>query len=89
MLLVSELSTNAVLHTASGNGGTFEVAIYSSTRHARIEVHDQGSERQPRAQSPDALAEAGRGVSLVELVASRWGHSGDTIRRSVFFELCW
>jgi hypothetical protein len=39
--------------------------------------------------SPDGLAEAGRGVSLVELIASRWGRSGDATGRSVFFELCW
>lgn len=89
VLLASELSTNAVLHTASGNSGTFEVAVYASTRHARIEVHDQGSEWVPEAVSPDGLAEAGRGVSLVELIASRWGQSGDATGRSVFFELCW
>lgn len=89
VLLVSELSTNAVLHTTSGNGGTFEVAVYASTRHARIEVQDQGSGPEPGAQAPDVLAEAGRGLSLVELVASRWGHCGGAAGRTVFFELYW
>ncbi len=38
VLLVSELCTNALLHTASGRGGTFEVAVYLGTLSARIEV---------------------------------------------------
>jgi hypothetical protein len=35
------------------------------------------------------LADEGRGLDLVNLVAVRWGHSGDRDGRSVFFELCW
>lgn len=59
VLLVSELSTNAVLHTASGDGGYFEVAVHISTARARIEVRDQGTGRRPTAEPTDTLAEAG------------------------------
>lgn len=31
----------------------------------------------------------GRGLGLVELLADRWGYSGDRNGRSVFFELHW
>ena len=89
VLLVSELSTNAVLHTASGDGGYFEVVVHMSAARARIEVRDQGSGRRPAAEPTDTLAEAGRGISLVEFIATRWGHTGDHTGRSVFFELSW
>lgn len=89
VLLVSELATNAVLHTASGNGGDFQVAIYQSPGHVRIEVLDQGGEDTPTAQPTEPLTEVGRGISLVELVAARWGYTGDSAGRSVFFELTW
>lgn len=86
VLLVSELATNAVVHTASGNGGNFEIAVYQNSGHARIEVRDQGAAGVPRAQATEPLTEAGRGISLVDLVAARWGHTGDSAGRSVFFE---
>src|SRR5262245_8957521 len=38
VLLVSELCTNALLHTASGYDGTFEVAVYLGSLSVRIEV---------------------------------------------------
>jgi serine/threonine-protein kinase RsbW len=89
VLLVSELATNAVLHTASGNSGVFEITVCQGPGHARIEVCDQGAEDAPTTQPTEPLTEAGRGLSLVELVAARWGHTGDSTGRSVFFELSW
>jgi anti-sigma regulatory factor (Ser/Thr protein kinase) len=89
VLLASELATNAVVHTASGDDGTFDVAIRRYPSAVRIEVSDAGSCRTPVPRSQDFLAEEGRGLELVNLVADRWGHSGDQGGRSVFFELCW
>ncbi len=40
VFLVSELATNAVLHTASGQGGTFAVAIRQHATRVRVEVWD-------------------------------------------------
>jgi anti-sigma regulatory factor (Ser/Thr protein kinase) len=90
VLLVSELCTNALLHTGSGAGGSFEVAVYRRSFWLRVEVRDDGSGQLPVARQPaDSLVEDGRGLGLVELVAERWGHSGDRRGRSVFFELRW
>jgi anti-sigma regulatory factor (Ser/Thr protein kinase) len=89
VLLVSELCANALLHTASGDGGAFEAAFYLGSSSARIEVRDEGSAQAPAARRVGAYAQAGRGLGLVELLADRWGHSGDQEGRSVFFELRW
>ena len=90
VLLVSELCANALLHTASGHGGTFEVAIYPRPFSVRVEVRDCGAAQAPGIRQPaDTCAEDGRGLGLVELLADRWGHSGDHDGRSVFFELHW
>ena len=46
-LLVSEAATNAVLHSASGNGGTFSVAYLISDHLLRVEGHDGGGPTSP------------------------------------------
>jgi anti-sigma regulatory factor (Ser/Thr protein kinase) len=89
VLLASELSTNAVTHTASGDHGIFDVTIGRRPHSVRIEVRDAGSGGVPVARPQDGLAEDGRGLGLVELLADRWGHTGDEGGRSVFFELRW
>jgi Histidine kinase-like ATPase domain len=89
VLLTSELCTNALLHTASGNGGSFEVTIYRGQDSLRVEVRDDGSGTAPILRSFDELSEDGRGLELVALIASRWGQGGDEYGRSVFFELHW
>jgi anti-sigma regulatory factor (Ser/Thr protein kinase) len=89
VLLASELSTNAVVHTASGDRGTFDVAVCRYASSVRVEVRDAGSRRVPVTDPHNDLAEEGCGLGLVDLVADRWGHSGDCEGRSVYFELCW
>jgi anti-sigma regulatory factor (Ser/Thr protein kinase) len=90
VLLVSELCTNALLHTASGYDGTFEVAVYLGPLSVRIEVRDGGAAQAPSVRQPvGTFAEYGRGLDLVELLSDRWGYSGDSNGRSVFFELRW
>lgn len=89
VLLVSELCTNALLHTASGDSGTFEVRVLPGRSSVRVEVRDDGSDQVPLPGSADAVAEDGRGLGLVYLIADRWGHFRDMRGRSVFFELGW
>ena len=89
VLLVSELCTNALLHTASGDSGTFEVRVLPGRSSVRVEVLDDGSDQVPLPGSADAVAEDGRGLGLVDLIADQWGHFGDMGVRSVFFELGW
>jgi two-component sensor histidine kinase len=89
VLCVSELAANALLHTASGNGGMFEVIVQRGESSVRIAVHDDGSHQVPEARTFDAISEYGRGLGMVALVADRWGQSGDEHGRTVWFELRW
>ena len=88
-LLTSELCTNALQHTKSGNGGTFEVAVNYRPGSLRIEVRDAGSAGMPAPQSVDGSSENGRGLEIVSHLAHRWGHHADAHGRSVYFELRW
>ena len=51
VLLASELATNAITHTASGDGGRFTVTVYQAGTWVRVEVHDAGSATTPAARS--------------------------------------
>ncbi|MFF8810690.1 ATP-binding protein [Streptomyces pactum] len=77
-LVVSELFTNAVRHTTSEQVRC-EVRLTGS--RLRLEVADQGCARTvPRARRPGADQEGGRGLMLVEALATAWGvqpHDGD------------
>ncbi|GII06061.1 hypothetical protein Pta02_80690 [Planobispora takensis] len=91
VLLTSELASNAVRHTESGNGGSFEVSVYLGDSRLRVEVADEGSARttpQPRLIDLDEeQVPGGRGMAIVDLCAACWGHSGDDSGRVVWFEL--
>jgi hypothetical protein len=78
-----------VQHTASGNGGSFEVTIYQTQDSLRIEVRDDGSGTIPAARNFDKLSDDGRGLDIVTMIAHRWGQRGDEYGRSVFFEMHW
>jgi anti-sigma regulatory factor (Ser/Thr protein kinase) len=90
VLLTSELCANALQHSASGNGGNFEVTVRGH-EFLRIEVYDDGSETAPTLPDLDEGSESGRGRGrgIVALFAHKWGQAGDEYGRSVFFELRW
>jgi serine/threonine-protein kinase RsbW len=89
VLCVSELAANALVHTASGNDGEFEIVVCRGQASALIAVYDDGSATPPIARGLDATSEDGRGLSVVALTASTWGHFGGKSGRAVWFELCW
>ncbi|RKS05461.1 anti-sigma regulatory factor (Ser/Thr protein kinase) [Nocardiopsis sp. Huas11] len=76
-LILSELATNAVHHTQSGlPGGRFAVRLLIHPDRLRLEVRDGGplgNVHPLRRPAPDALAEHGRGLVLVNSFAPRWG----------------
>jgi len=99
---VSELSTNAILHTASGNGGVFTVEVdLPRDGTARVAVTDAGGPSLPAAAplrraaslAPAApfelMAEGGRGLALVAACTSRWGYADAHPGRTVWAEACW
>jgi len=87
VLLTSELAANAVLHTASGNGGTFGVTVSHDASLVRVEVHDAGAPTAPVIVAGDGLQPTGRGLALVAVLAARWGQQGNERGRAVWFEL--
>jgi anti-sigma regulatory factor (Ser/Thr protein kinase) len=90
VLLVSELATNAIEHTATAPEGSFHVTIYRDASSLLIAVTDDGSDNVPMpAHQANTLVETGRGLELVSLIADRWDHCGDEHNRTVWFEMSW
>jgi serine/threonine-protein kinase RsbW len=89
LLMISELASNAVRHTASGTGGVFGVTVSLAEHTARIEVTDAGSPTQPAIPDGDAdlSDDGGRGLRIVNALATAWGHDGDETGRVVWFEI--
>ncbi|MFD4788370.1 ATP-binding protein [Streptomyces sp. NPDC058459] len=75
-LVVAELAANAVLH-GRVPGRDFEVRLRHEAGHVRVEVSDTHPAH-PKLPAPDPTAEGGRGLLLVEAVATRWGTSTRT-----------
>jgi serine/threonine-protein kinase RsbW len=94
LLLTSELCTNAIVHSRSGEaGGQFSVDIDWAPELARVVVGDQGSAKSPAiaVRSGDAvpLGESGRGLLLVSDIADRWGTASRPSRRWVWADVAW
>lgn len=67
-LAVSELATNALLHT----DGDLSVAVHCHEEGVRVEVGDS-SGALPRLRRPAPDDPSGRGMLIVEAVADEWG----------------
>jgi anti-sigma regulatory factor (Ser/Thr protein kinase) len=73
-LLVSELVTNAVRHPR--HEGPIDVSVELGRARVRVEVTDPGDGfRKPRVGTPPPEALGGRGLLIVDRVASSWGVS--------------
>ncbi|MGW6055392.1 ATP-binding protein [Streptomyces sp. NPDC055189] len=73
-LIVSELATNAVTYTQSPE---IMVEVILTDAEAAVSVGDHGPNRRLRAQQAEPNAEHGRGLLIVEALASRWEQSRD------------
>lgn len=75
MLLVSELVTNAIMHSQSGAlGGTVTVTLCSLSAGVLVQVRDDGGPSEPRlAKIRAGSAEHGYGLLLVDALADSWG----------------
>jgi anti-sigma regulatory factor (Ser/Thr protein kinase) len=82
VLLTSELVSNAVMH---GRGEPC-IVITRSGATLRISVHDDGgSTPASRRSEPDDVS--GRGLAMVDGIASRWGSNAGAHGTEVWFEL--
>jgi anti-sigma regulatory factor (Ser/Thr protein kinase) len=82
VLLADEVVTNAVVH----GEGPIELAVDSNEERVKVTVRDR-SEARPVPGVPTRHAEDGRGLSIVQAVASRWGVSPTEPGKSVWFEV--
>lgn len=73
-LLLSEMVTNAVTHGVNGGSPT-GVAIWVAPAYIQMEVEDGGPGFEPRPRLPEADQTGGRGLWLVDRLASAWGVS--------------
>lgn len=81
-LLVSEVVTNAVVHGRS----EVRLRVCAGPAMVRVEVGDDNS-RRPAHVDADPAALDGRGLTIVDLVASRWGVEDDGVGKVVWFEV--
>ncbi|RVX40045.1 anti-sigma regulatory factor (Ser/Thr protein kinase) [Nonomuraea polychroma] len=87
VLLTSELATNAILHTRSGSGGWFTVAVTHSESAVRVCVSDAGSDGPPCVCRTSTQSTSGRGLPLIEAISHRWGFTRESGSTTVWFEL--
>lgn len=83
LLLTSELVTNAVRH----GEGDITCRLWAGPEVLRVEVSD-ASPTVPHAVDRGLVADSGRGLHIVESVASRWGATpAQREGKTVWFEL--
>ena len=81
-LLVSELAANAVLHARTA----FRVRVTETLQVVRVEVTDTGG-TMPVVKRYSLEASTGRGLRLIQSMASRWGVEAAPLGKTVWFEL--
>jgi anti-sigma regulatory factor (Ser/Thr protein kinase) len=75
VLCLSELVSNAILHSRSREpGGQLTVRVQAHEDRIRVEVRDEGG---PWAGISAADGQNGRGLLIVDQLARAWGRTGD------------
>lgn len=95
LLAFSELATNAIMHTDSGQpGGTFTVRLAIRQEVVRVEVLDQGGTwaggqdgGDYEAEHAEDASQCGRGLTIVAAITDAWGISGDHEGRTTWCEI--
>jgi anti-sigma regulatory factor (Ser/Thr protein kinase) len=74
-LVTSELMTNAIRHTPSGETGSLvTLRIRTSAGWARVEVTDRGNASWAEPAPAREEDECGRGLGIIQMLADRAGH---------------
>jgi anti-sigma regulatory factor (Ser/Thr protein kinase) len=92
LLILSELATNALLHSPAGvRGGAFLVSAFVSAHCLRVCVRGCDDTRTPALQAVAAEPESehGRSLFLVNALADTWGVERTPHGPAVFFTLEW
>jgi anti-sigma regulatory factor (Ser/Thr protein kinase) len=92
-LIVSELSANAILHTASGQeAGSFHLVLAVSPQVVALSVTDDGGTgTAPKVEHPDQNDVHGRGLGMVSVLAHRVvvhdSQAGHTVTAELFTDV--
>jgi anti-sigma regulatory factor (Ser/Thr protein kinase) len=81
-LLVTELATNAVVHTH----GAYQVQVAVGPASIRVAVHDDDPQL-PHHVPPEPGRIGGWGIHLVDRLAADWGAGPDDGGKCVWFEI--
>jgi len=82
-LMVSELSTNALVHA----GGGFDLVVDRTEDSVFVSVSDRG-DGTPALQSPESTEPHGRGLRIVDALSDEWGTSAPSDRgKTVWFRI--
>ncbi|MFB7470115.1 ATP-binding protein [Kitasatospora sp. NPDC056184] len=84
LLMVSELVTNACLHTP---GGPRELRLRWDTLRLRVEVSDASPEPPRLRPSADPRRPGGHGLRVVDRLARAWGSRPEGAGKSVWLEV--
>ena len=82
LLLVSEVVTNAVMHART----TVRVTALAAAGRVLVAVTDDDPQHAPCTAERGTMATSGRGLRLVELLASSWGVEVGETSKVVWFE---
>ena len=85
-LMVSEMTTNVLVHTDGDALLVAEVHGERGERRLRVEVADSCDEL-PHKRRPGEMASSGRGLVLLEVLADTWGVDPRGEGKSIYFEL--
>lgn len=81
-LMVSELATNAIRHTDSG----FVLTVGLTGSEIRVEATDRGS-GEPTLRTPALTDPSGRGLQIIDIFSTDWGHERRGDAKTVWFSL--
>ena len=77
-LVLSELLSNAIRHARPLPGALVQVSWALGDRSLTVSVRDGGGRTRPHAGHPPPSALGGRGLAIVECLASTWGVQDST-----------
>jgi anti-sigma regulatory factor (Ser/Thr protein kinase) len=82
-LLTSELVTNAIVH----GSGDATLVVEVARDHLHVEVLDSAPMRNLQPLQVEPSSEHGRGLAIVDALASSWGVEPRYVGKAVWFDL--